>query len=219
MRIPFELRVRRPAGLVLSRASDFGLSASGANPKFGPPEADRNPKQTRIIKRGSKQHRRRLPPPSLVTLVTFLTLLTSPALYLAKVVNLHQAHACGLARAANDRGVIAGSHCLQDGRFGVSGWRYAGRLDVGLLSVFPNALIEQMSGQYKIAWLCEALLVSRSGYYDWKERQSQPRPRQMETARLRERICQEFIRSRRSYGSPRLAHALSCPGSATASPA
>ena len=27
-----------------------------------------------------------------------------------------------------------------------------------------------MSGQYKVAWLCEALLVSRSGYYDWKER-------------------------------------------------
>ena len=25
-----------------------------------------------------------------------------------------------------------------------------------------------MSGQYKVAWLCEALLVSRSGYYDWK---------------------------------------------------
>jgi len=69
-----------------------------------------------------------------------------------------------------------------------------------------------MSGQHKVAWLCEALLVSRSGYYDWKERQSQPRPRQMETARLRERICQEFIRSRRSYGSPRLAHALGCPG-------
>jgi putative transposase len=69
-----------------------------------------------------------------------------------------------------------------------------------------------MSGQYKVAWLCEALLVSRSGYYDWKERRSHPGPRQMETARLRERICQEFIRSRRSYGSPRLAHALGCPG-------
>ena len=31
-----------------------------------------------------------------------------------------------------------------------------------------------MSGQYKVAWLCEALLVSRSGYYDWKERRRQP---------------------------------------------
>ena len=69
-----------------------------------------------------------------------------------------------------------------------------------------------MSGQYKVAWLCEALLVSRSGYYDWKERRSQPGPRQMENASLRERICQEFARSRQSYGSPRLAHALGCPG-------
>jgi len=31
-----------------------------------------------------------------------------------------------------------------------------------------------MSGQYKVAWLCEALLVSRSGYYDWKERRHLP---------------------------------------------
>ena len=69
-----------------------------------------------------------------------------------------------------------------------------------------------MSGQYKVAWLCEALLVSRSGYYDWKERRSHPGPRQMENDRLRERIHQEFIRSRRNYGSPRLAHALGCPG-------
>src|SRR5207248_5046810 len=56
------------------------------------------------------------------------------------------------------------------------------------------------------------LLVSRSGYYDWKERRSHPRPRQMENVRLRERICQEFIRSRKTYGSPRIAHALGCPG-------
>lgn len=69
-----------------------------------------------------------------------------------------------------------------------------------------------MSGQYKVAWLCEALLVSRSGYYDWRVRRSHPGPRQMENDRLRERIHQEFIRSRRNYGSPRLAHALGCPG-------
>ena len=69
-----------------------------------------------------------------------------------------------------------------------------------------------MSGQYKVAWLCEALLVSRSGYYDWKERRRTPGPRQVENARLRERIRQEFARSRQTYGSPRLAHALGCPG-------
>jgi len=69
-----------------------------------------------------------------------------------------------------------------------------------------------MSGQYKVAWLCEALLVSRSGYYDWKERRHQPGPRQLENTHLRARIREEFDRSRRTYGSPRLAHALGCPG-------
>ena len=69
-----------------------------------------------------------------------------------------------------------------------------------------------MSGQYKVAWLCEALLVSRSGYYDWKERKHRPGPRQLENIRLRESIRVEFARSRQTYGSPRLAHALGCPG-------
>jgi len=69
-----------------------------------------------------------------------------------------------------------------------------------------------MSGQYKVAWLCEALLVSRSGYYDWMERRRQPGPRQVETSFLRERVREEFARSHRTYGSPRLAHVLGCPG-------
>jgi transposase InsO family protein len=34
----------------------------------------------------------------------------------------------------------------------------------------------------------------------------------LETAQLRERIHEEFARSRQTYGSPRLAHALGCPG-------
>jgi putative transposase len=69
-----------------------------------------------------------------------------------------------------------------------------------------------MSGQYKVAWLCEALLVSRSGYYDWKKRRRQPGARQVENARLRELIREEFVRSRQTYGSPRLARVLGCPG-------
>jgi putative transposase len=69
-----------------------------------------------------------------------------------------------------------------------------------------------MSGQYKVAWLCEALLVSRSGYYHWVERRRQPSPRQLENIRFRERIRAEFARSRQTYGSPRLARALGCPG-------
>jgi transposase InsO family protein len=69
-----------------------------------------------------------------------------------------------------------------------------------------------MSGQYKIAWLCEALLVSRSGYYDWMKGRSNPGPRQQENIALRQRIREEFIRSRQTYGSPRLAHVIGCPG-------
>jgi putative transposase len=69
-----------------------------------------------------------------------------------------------------------------------------------------------MSGQHKIAWLCEALLVSRSGYYDWKERRSRPGKREAENIRLRSRIREEFMRSRQTYGSPRLAQVLGCPG-------
>ena len=69
-----------------------------------------------------------------------------------------------------------------------------------------------MSGQYKVAWLCEALLVSRSGFYDWKERRRQPGPRQVENTFLRARIREEFARSRQTYGSPRLAQVLGCPG-------
>ena len=69
-----------------------------------------------------------------------------------------------------------------------------------------------MSGQYKVAWLCEALLVSRSGYYDWKARARRLGARQMENMRLRQRIREEFARSRQTYGSPRLAHVLGCPG-------
>jgi transposase InsO family protein len=70
-----------------------------------------------------------------------------------------------------------------------------------------------MSGQYKIAWLCEALLVSRSGFYDWRRRRHQPGPRLVENLELRGRIREEFVRSRNTYGSPRLAQVLGCPGS------
>jgi putative transposase len=70
-----------------------------------------------------------------------------------------------------------------------------------------------MSGQYKVAWLCEALLVSRSGYYDWQRRRQRPGPRQTENLALRQRIRLEFAHSRDTYGSPRLAHVLGCPGS------
>jgi transposase InsO family protein len=65
-----------------------------------------------------------------------------------------------------------------------------------------------MSGRYKLKWLCEALLVSRSGYYDWRQRRQSPGPRERENRALRQRIREEFIRSRQTYGSPRLTRVL-----------
>ena len=65
-----------------------------------------------------------------------------------------------------------------------------------------------MSGRYTLKWLCEALLVSRSGYYDWLRRRRKPGPRAREEAVLRLRIREEFIRSRQTYGSPRLTREL-----------
>ena len=65
-----------------------------------------------------------------------------------------------------------------------------------------------MSGQYNLTWLCEALLVSRSGYYEWLDRRDHPSPRQKENTMLRKRIRQEFVKSRETYGSPRMKRAL-----------
>lgn len=53
-----------------------------------------------------------------------------------------------------------------------------------------------MSGRHTLSWLREALLVSRSGYYDWLRRRQSPGPRARENLALRERIRAEFIRSR-----------------------
>jgi putative transposase len=65
-----------------------------------------------------------------------------------------------------------------------------------------------MNGRYKVKWLCEALLVSRSGYYDWLHRRQVPGPRQRENTALAQQVREEFMRSRQTYGSPRLARAL-----------
>jgi transposase InsO family protein len=65
-----------------------------------------------------------------------------------------------------------------------------------------------MSGEYKVCWLCEALLVSRSGYYDWLARRARPGPRARANAVLRVRIRQEFELSRQTYGSPRITRVL-----------
>lgn len=65
-----------------------------------------------------------------------------------------------------------------------------------------------MSGSYHVAWLCEALLVSRSGYYDWLRRRHEPSQRECENRELTQRIRQVFAANRGAYGSPRITHEL-----------
>lgn len=61
-----------------------------------------------------------------------------------------------------------------------------------------------MKQEHAIALLCQIMGVSKSGYYDWRERQRRPGPRAREDLVLRQQIkviCQE---SRHTYGSPRV---------------
>jgi putative transposase len=70
-----------------------------------------------------------------------------------------------------------------------------------------------MSGHHNVRWLCEALLVSRSGYYDWDRRQREPSARARANTVLCRQIREEFNRSHERYGSPRIARALGRKGS------
>ena len=64
-----------------------------------------------------------------------------------------------------------------------------------------------MSGT-KVAWLCEALQVSRSGYYDWLRRRDQPCVRQQRDTDLLRRIREVFVAKKKTYGSPRITREL-----------
>jgi len=65
---------------------------------------------------------------------------------------------------------------------------------------------EQVSGGLSVDALCEALAVSSSGYYAWRERDVSLR--QQADAQLGEEIERVFVESRRTYGSQRVYLAL-----------
>ena len=67
-----------------------------------------------------------------------------------------------------------------------------------------------MKGEHTIGMLCRTLRVSESGYYRWSR--NAPSKRAVENQRLEERIREAHERSRGTYGSVRIAHALGCPG-------
>ncbi len=63
-------------------------------------------------------------------------------------------------------------------------------------------LIDAEKASYPISLLCRVLGVSRSGYYEWKDRP--PSKRDRENAALTEKIGQIHNRSRQVYGYPRV---------------
>jgi putative transposase len=62
--------------------------------------------------------------------------------------------------------------------------------------------IDAEKASYPVSLLCQVLKVSRSGYYDWKDRPSSKRDR--ENATLTEHIREVHERSRGAYGYPRV---------------
>jgi transposase InsO family protein len=69
-----------------------------------------------------------------------------------------------------------------------------------------------MKPKHSIADLCDTFGVSRSGYYDWQQRQHEPGPRAREDEVLRARISAAHQGSRETYGSPRIQKELRAEG-------
>ena len=75
-------------------------------------------------------------------------------------------------------------------------------------------LIDAEKADYSISLLCRVLQVSRSGYYDWKDRP--PSKRDRENAALTPRITEIHERSRGTYGCyPRVHAELQALGGST----
>jgi transposase InsO family protein len=65
-----------------------------------------------------------------------------------------------------------------------------------------------MSQDHCIAAMCQAFEVSPSGYYDWRQRQSEPGRRAQQDQKLKEQVLQIHYNSRKTYGSPRICASL-----------
>jgi len=70
--------------------------------------------------------------------------------------------------------------------------------------------IDQLRTEHSIQTLCRVLKVSRSGYYNWSQRE--PSRRQEEDARLTEALVKAHVASRQTYGRPRLQEVLRVQG-------
>ena len=70
--------------------------------------------------------------------------------------------------------------------------------------------IEKLRADIKITRLLKFFDVSKSGYYDWRERQ--PSARAIEDVELKQKIQQIFTENKGRYGSPRIFKALQKQG-------
>ncbi len=70
-----------------------------------------------------------------------------------------------------------------------------------------------MKAEHPIIDLCDTFEVSRSGYYDWRQRQREPGPRARQEEVLRARVVTLHEQSRETYGSPRIQKQLQAEGS------
>ena len=66
--------------------------------------------------------------------------------------------------------------------------------------------IEKLRAEIKVVTLLDYFGVSKSGYYDWRERQ--PSARALEDVELKKKIQQIFTENKGRYGSPRIFKAL-----------
>lgn len=69
-----------------------------------------------------------------------------------------------------------------------------------------------MNNEFDITEMCETFEVSRSGYYGWLHRQSDPGPRALENEALKKAIASIFHDHEQRYGSPRIQQELAGQG-------
>lgn len=72
------------------------------------------------------------------------------------------------------------------------------------------AFIEEHRSWWRLPVMCRLLSVSKSGYFAWRD--GRERPRRSEDRALTVRIQAIHAESRRTYGSPRIHHALKTQG-------
>ena len=70
-------------------------------------------------------------------------------------------------------------------------------------------MIKELSVDFEVKECCQALGVSRSGYYRWHK--AEPSRRQKENAELVEQIKEVFEANKGRYGSPRITKELRQP--------